>query len=126
MGDLVLLRELIKTAARGPIIDLNVLFRHYKFDALFECILARAVSPPASPAVVRVFRFLGLHTAAACAQSETELTVFTRWYTRRLYSSLHLDARPVTFDYFHQQMSNAYTLSRTITRSELTLPEAVR
>ena len=86
MGGLVHLRELIKTAARGPIVDLNVLFRHYTFDALFERILARAVSPHAAPAVVRAFHFLGLHTAAACAQSAAELTAFTRWYARRLFS----------------------------------------
>ena len=94
MEDLVLLRELIKTAARGHIVDLNVLFRHLNFDALFECVLARAVSPPSAAAVARAFHFLGVHTAAACSQSATELAEFTRWYSRRFYASLRLDARP--------------------------------
>ena len=118
MEDLVLLRELIKTAARGHIVDLNVLFRHLSFDALFECILARAVSPPSVNAVARAYHFLGVHTAAACARSANELTEFTRWYSRRLYSSLHLDTRPEAFEPFHQQMGNVYTLSRSIILSD--------
>ena len=92
MGDLVLLCDLIRTSARGHIVELNVLFRHLNFDALFECVLARAVHPPSAEAVARVFHFLGVHTAVACAQLATELTGFTRWYPRRLHSALHLDA----------------------------------
>ena len=118
VGDLVLLRDLIKTAARGHIVDLNVLLRHLNFDALFECVLARAVSPPSAGAVAREFHFLGAHSAAACAQSATELTEFTRWYPRRFYSSLHLDARPAAFEPFRQKMGNVYTPSRTIICSE--------
>ena len=118
MEDLVLLRELIKTAARGHIVDLNVLFRHLNFDALFECVLARAVSPPSAAAVARAFHFLGIHTAAACAQSAIELTEFARWYSRRFYSPLQLDAMPDAFEPFRQQMGNVYTLSRTTICSE--------
>ena len=104
MGDLVLPRELIKAAARGHIVDLNVLFRHLNFDTLSECVMTRAVSPPSVNAVARAYHFLGAHTAAACAQSATELTEFARWYSRRFYSSLHIDARPTAFEPFHQQM----------------------
>ena len=118
MGDLVLLRELIKSPARRHIVDINVLFRHLTLDALSECVLARAVGPPSAGAIARAFHFLGIHTAAACAQSSTELTEFTRRYARRLYSSLRLDARRAAFEPSHHQMGNVFTLSRTVIRSE--------
>ena len=111
MGDLVLLCDLIRTSARGHIVELNVLFRHLNFDALPECVLARAVHPPSTEAVARVFHFLGVHTAVASAQLATDRAGFTRWYSRRLHSTLHLDTRPATFEPFHHQMGAVFTLS---------------
>ena len=116
MGDLVLPRELIKSSARGHVVDLNVLFRHLNFNALFECVLDRAVSPPSSADVARAYHFIGIHTAAACAQSATELAEFTRRYSRRLYSPPHLDAMPAAFEPFRQKMGNVFTLPRTAVR----------
>ena len=52
MGDLVLLRDLIKSPVRGQTIDLNVLFRHLNFDSLFECIMARPIIP--FPFLIRI------------------------------------------------------------------------
>ena len=116
----MLLRELIKTAARGDIVDLNVLFRRLNFDALFECVLARAVSPPSVNDVARAYHFSGAHAAEACAQSATELVEFTRWYSSCFYSSIHHDARREAFGPFHQQMGNVYTLSRPIVCTNMT------
>ena len=114
MDDLVRLCDLIENSARGQIVELNVLFRHLNFDALFECVLARAVNPPSAEAVARVFHFLGVHTAVACAQSATDLTGFTRWYSRRLHSMLHIDTRPAAFETFHHQMGAVFGLPRSL------------
>ena len=114
MGDLVLLRDLIKNSARGQIVELNVLFRHLNFDALFECVLDRAVNPPSSEAAARVFHYLGAHTAVACAKLATDLTGFTRWYSRRSHSMIRIDTRPAAFETFHRQMGAVFGLSRSL------------
>ena len=59
MGDLVLLRDLIKSSARGQAIDLNVLFRHLNSDSLSECVVASAASPCSAEDLAREYNFLG-------------------------------------------------------------------
>ena len=117
MGDLVLLRDLIKSSARGQIIGLNVLFRHLNFDPLFECIMARSTIPCSAEAVARAFRFLGLRSAVACANIATDVNGFTRWYSRRMPTSLQLDTRPAAFDAFRDEMGKVFALSQSITRT---------
>ena len=117
MGDLVLLRDMTKSSALGRAIDLNVLFRHLDFDSLFECIMARAISPPSAEAVAMAFHLIGIRTAVACARTANELTEFARRYSRRLHSSLHLDTRPAAFDPPHLEMGKEFTLSQSITRT---------
>ena len=118
MGDLVLLRDLIRTSARGQIAELNVLFRHINIDALIERALARAVHPPSSEAVARAFHFLGIHTSVACAQLATDLKKFARRRSCRLHSTLHLDTRPAAFEPFHRQMGAAFVLSRSLVSTD--------
>ena len=98
MGDLVLLRDLIKSSARGQSVDLNVLFRHLNFDTLFECIIARAVSPCAAEAVARAFHFLGVRSAALCADVAPSPSSFARWYSRRMLAALRIDVAPQSPD----------------------------
>ena len=120
MEDLVLLRDLIKSSARGQTIDLNVLFRHLNFDSLFECVVARATSPCSAEAVARAYNFLGIKTVSACANSASELSAFTRRYTKRLLTHLHLDVKPLEFDPFHREMGKVSNLARVIANTGTT------
>ena len=117
MGDLVLLRDLIKSPARGQSVDLDVLFRHLSSDTLFECIIARAVSPFAADAVARAFHFLGVRPAASCADVATSLRSFTRRYSRRAISVLRVDVAPNAFGPFHREMGKVYPYSKSISSS---------
>ena len=108
MGDLFLLRELIKSSARGQPVDPNVLFRHLNFDALFECVIARAVSPCAAEAVARAFRPLGVRSAASCADVAHVPGSFTFWYSRRIPSALQIDVTPIACDPFQREMGEVY------------------
>ena len=116
MGDLVFLLDLPKSSARGQIIDLNVLFRHLNSDSLFERIAARATTPCSAEAVARAFHFPGLRSAVACANTSSDVSGFTRWYSRRLHSSLQVDTRPAAFDAFRSEMGNAFSLAQPLTR----------
>ena len=117
MGALVILRDLIKSPARGQTIDLNVLFPHLNFDSLFGCVLAGATSPFSPEAVARAFRFLGALSSSARADSETELSEFTRRYSERLLATLRIDVRPAACEQFHREMGKVYTLSRNLAKS---------
>ena len=120
MDDLVLLRDLIKNLARGQSIDLATLFRYLNFDTLFECVIARATSPCAAEAVARTFAFLGVRSAASCADVAPSESKFTRWYSRRLLTNLHIDVKPASFDLFHREMGKVYSLAKTIATSGIT------
>ena len=116
MGDLVLLRDLTKSSARGQIIDLNVLFRHPNFDPLFECAMARATSPCSAESLASAFHFLGLRSAVACANTSSGVSGFPRWYSRRLHRSLQLDTMPAALDVSRSKMGNVFALDQTPTR----------
>ena len=118
MGNLVLPQYLIKYTASGQTIDLDVLFRRLNCASLFECVVARATSLLSADAVARAFHFLGVRPVRASAESETEMGEFTRWYSKRPLSSLHIDVRPVAFEPFRREMGNVYNLARTIANSE--------
>ena len=98
MGDLVLLRDLIKSSARGQSVDLDILFRRLDFETSFECIIARAVTPCAAEAVARAFHFLGARSAASRADVAPRPSSFTRRYSRRMRAALHIDVTPQSFD----------------------------
>ena len=87
MGDLVLLRYIIKSSARCHTVDLDILYRHLNFETLFECVLARATIPCEAEAVARAFHFLGMRSANSCASDAPDLDERTRLYSRRPLSA---------------------------------------
>ena len=120
MGDLALLLDLIKNLAHGQSIDLATLCRHLNFDTQSECVIARATSPCAAEAVARDFAFLGVRPAALCADVASIENKFTRWYSRRLLTNLHIDVKPASFDQPHRGAVEVYSLANVLTTSGIT------
>ena len=97
----------------------NVIYRHLNFDSLFELVLARTTSPSSPAAVAMAFRFPCVKSVRACVGSATDRSEFTRWYPRRIWATLRLGARPVSFEPFRREMGEVYNLARTFADSEV-------
>ena len=79
---------------------------------------ARAAAPCSAEDVARAYNFLGIKTVRACTNSASELSTFTRWYTKRLLAHLHLDVKPLDFDPFHREMGKVFNVARFLANSE--------
>ena len=80
MGDLVALRNLIRsTATRYPSVDSGVAFRSVSFESHFERIIARASSTVNIKTIALTFEFLGIICVLACAGTSDTAEGLTRW-----------------------------------------------
>ena len=112
MGDLVFLRELIRTPGSEcfPLIT-NRVFTHLGMEALRECVITRA-APPCNPiAVALALNLLGIESINACARAGKSVDTFNRWYTKRMNTLIHLNVGPETSSLFRGGIGRTYVLA---------------
>ena len=124
MGDLVVLRNLIRpTAICDHSIDTDALLRKARFGSkpclypvgyqplCFECAIARLSSAVNIKEVALTFEFLGVRSINACAGSSTSLEDFARRYSRLLRTVVHIDTKDDSFRLFHRATQAIFRLS---------------
>ena len=86
MGDVVPLRDLIKSSPRGQTIDHAVLLRIINITNFPDRLVSRATNPRSAEDVARAYRSLCVVFVWARANSATAQGEFSSWYTETSFS----------------------------------------